>query len=109
MSALNATFWRATFERVLSTALQSLVALFTVGTGILDIDWKGAFLASATITLLTVAKAMIAALATGSPGFGTAEVLAVPGATGESSAAGPVEVVPDPAAPVDDLDRPQLP
>lgn len=88
------TFWRATAERVIGTAVASLIALFGVGTTVADIDWKAALLLTASTSALTVLKAVLAAIATkGSPGFGTAEVLAEPGATGESSEAGPVEVV----------------
>ncbi len=95
----QATFWRATAERVLSTALQAAIPSITLGS--LDqVQWGQVSLIIGAAALLSLVKAVLAGLSTGSPGFGTAEVLSEPGATGTSSDAGPVAVVQDPGGPV---------
>ena len=88
------TFWRATFERVLSTALQTAIPSITLGS-LNQVDWGQVLVIIGTAALLALVKAVLAGLSTGSPGFGTAEVLSEPGQTGTSSDAGPVAVVQD--------------
>lgn len=97
MSANNiwtGTFWRATAERVLSTALQAAVPSITVAS-LSEIPWWTVFTIAGAAALLSLVKSVIAGINSGSPGLGTAEVLSEPGQVGESSDAGPVEVVPE--------------
>ena len=94
-SIWTGTFWRATAERVLSTALQAAVPSITVAS-LSEIPWWSVATIAGAAALLSLVKAVIAGLQTGSPGLGTAEVLSEPGRVGESSEAGPVEVVPEP-------------
>lgn len=77
-SIWTGTFWRATGERILSTALQAAIPTITAAS-LQAIDWGAAASISGAAALLSLAKAMIAGLQNGSPGLGTAEVLAEPG------------------------------
>lgn len=56
-SIYTAAFWRATFERVIATAVQALLALVIVdGFDVLNADWRGIGLAVATAALLSLIK-----------------------------------------------------
>lgn len=70
-------FWRATFERAVSTAAQAAVALVSAaGLGILDVDWAKVGSVSALAGVAAVVKALAAAgFGSSGPGFGNAEVL----------------------------------
>jgi hypothetical protein len=50
----RASFWSGLIDRAIKTFAQSLLAAFTVGVGILDIDWKGALGIAATAVLASV-------------------------------------------------------
>lgn len=50
----RASFWSGLIDRAVKTFAQSLLAAFTVGVGILDIDWKGALGIAATAVLASV-------------------------------------------------------
>lgn len=92
-SIWTGTFWRALGERVISTGLQAAIPSITLGS--LDqIRWGQVEMIVAAAALLSLVKGVIAGTATGSPGVGSAEVLADPGQTGVSSDAGPVVVDP---------------
>lgn len=82
---LTCVFWRATFERSLSTAAQAV--LLAIGTDIVEalkvdafhLNWLRLASFAAGGALLAVLKAMAAAKISGSgPGFGTSEVLSTP-------------------------------
>lgn len=50
----RASFWLGVLDRAIKTFAQSLLAAFTVGVGILSIDWKGALGIAATAVLASV-------------------------------------------------------
>lgn len=103
-SIWTGTFWRALGERVLSTGLQAAIPSITLGS--LDqVRWGQAELIVGAAALLSLVKGILAGLATGSPGVGSAEVLADPGQTGVSSVAGPVQVDPVQPADLSNLDK----
>lgn len=102
------TFWRALSERVISTGLQAAVPSITLGS-LGQIHWGQVETIVGAAALLSLVKGLIAGTTTGSPGIGSAEVLADPGQTGVSSTAGPVQVDPAPVVPapadVSNLDK----
>ena len=73
-------FWKATFERGLSTAAQTAAALVSAaGLGLLDVDWAMVGQVSGLSAVYAVLKALAAArIGSSGPGFGSAEVLADP-------------------------------
>ena len=75
-------FWKATFERGLSTAAQTAAALVSAaGLGLLDVAWAMVGQVSGLSAVYAVLKALAAARSGSSgPGFGSAEVLADPDA-----------------------------
>ena len=98
-------FWRAAAERAIKSGGQFALLVVTagmVGIGsdlVVDawlLDYKtvlGAFGGGVLYSLLS--SLATAAVTDGNPSAGSVEVLAVPGATADPVAAGPVEVVPD--------------
>lgn len=70
-------FWKATFERAISTAAQfALVLLGTDITGYLSVDWYKLLIVSAVGGLTAVLKALATASATdGGPSIGNVERL----------------------------------
>jgi glycerol uptake facilitator-like aquaporin len=65
MTIWTAGFWKALAERVIATFLMTFVALVTVdGFDFQHADWKGILIASAIAAGLSVAKGLIANLAT---------------------------------------------
>lgn len=75
MGIWTGRFWKATGERVIATALQAAVPSITVAS--LDaIDWGAAASITGAAALLSLVKAVIAGLASGTPSVGNAEQLA---------------------------------
>lgn len=64
-SIYTAAFWRATFERVLATAIQTFIAVaFVDGVDLARVGWKGIALAVGSAALLALLKCVVANLAT---------------------------------------------
>ena len=99
----NSAFWRALAERVLSTFAQTLLGVLGAlvaphvmrGEGLDTVPWVPYLSVALLAAGLAIVKGIAAALKDGNPSIGSVEVLAVPGATADPVAAGPVEVVPD--------------
>lgn len=94
-------FWRATFERAISTAAQAALALLSAdGLGVLDVDWGQIGSVVALAAGLAVLKALAAAgIGNAGPGFGAAETL-TPAVAAEAAPASPTGLVAGPAADV---------
>jgi Putative lactococcus lactis phage r1t holin len=107
----SVAFWKATAERVISTAAQAALAVLGVkmiangvtgaAAGIFDIDWGNVAAVSALAAVAALLKALAAAKQSGNgPGFGQAEVLTPTVAAVEAPADVPAEFVAGPAADV---------
>lgn len=58
----NALFWRDTFERVLNTALQALLAVLLVdGTNLANLDYKATAVMVGSASAVALVKALLAA------------------------------------------------
>lgn len=74
MSIWTRAFWKATAERVVSTALQAAVPTITAAS--LDgIDWGAAASITGAAALLSLVKNVIAGINSGSPSLTNAEAL----------------------------------
>lgn len=65
MSIWTAAFWKATAERVLSTAAQAAIAILTAdGFNLLNIRWQGVLATVGLAALLSLLKSLVANQAT---------------------------------------------
>lgn len=70
MIMLTVLFWRATTERAVRTAAQTLVATLGLDTlGVLDIDWGQGLSLAGSSALLAVLTAIVASGGTKGPGI----------------------------------------
>ncbi|MDJ1137935.1 holin [Streptomyces iconiensis] len=73
MAMTTRAFWRATSERAIRTAAQTLVAALGLdATGVLDVDWTGGLSLAGSAAILAVLTAL-ATSGAGGPGPGVTE------------------------------------
>lgn len=69
-------FWRATFERAISTAAQATIGVVSIeGFDLAQLDWRAAAGLIAVPTVVSVLKSIVVGTTGTGPGVGDAEVL----------------------------------